>query len=71
MAKPKIKRPGKVLKVIAGKKGKWEIYKTTVKGKTVFGNRLIARNGNLICSNQGFNKPAGAIKNVNAVRASA
>lgn len=69
--KSKTKRPGKVIATLPAKKGKWEIYSYHLKGKIQYGNRLIAKNGNLICSNGGFNIKASAIKNVKAVKASA
>ena len=66
--KAKNKRPGIVVKIIKAKKGKWEIYK--MKDGT-FGNRLISRNGYLICSNKDFNRVESALKNIRAVQASA
>jgi uncharacterized protein YegP (UPF0339 family) len=65
---------GEVVKIIPAKKGRWEIYKHVQNKKTgekCYGTRLIARNGNLICGNTGFNQMAGAIKNIKAIKASA
>lgn len=65
---------GEVVKTIKAKKGRWEIYKYVENKKTgmkCYGTRLIARNGNLICGNMGFNQLAGAMKNIRAIKASA
>ena len=64
------KRTGKTVATFKAKKGKWEVYRYTLKGKRQYGNRLVARNGNLICSNAGFNTKQGAVKNMKAVIAS-
>ena len=45
----------------------WEIYRYNVGKVPQYGTRLIARNGKLICGNTGFNKVAGAIKNIKAI----
>lgn len=72
MAKKKL--PGEVIKTIAAKKGRWEIYKYVTNPKSgmkAYGNRLVSRNGNVICGNKDFNSVAGAMKNIRAVKASA
>ena len=72
MAKTKL--PGEVIKTIPAKKGKWEVYKyvaNKVTGFKAYGNRLIAKNGNIICNNKDFNQLAGALKNIRSVKASA
>lgn len=74
-----------VVKTLDAVGGIWEIYKTTSTsvtrkpGKTkpekevvrfTFGNRLKSRNGNVLCSNFGFNRLANAIHNIKAVNKS-
>lgn len=68
MKKPRaMRRPGTVVKTHKGKRGMWEIYR--MKDGT-YGNRLISRNGLIICGNKGFNKLANAVKNMRAVQSS-
>jgi len=58
----------KTIETIFTAKGRWEIYSYQSKGKKLYGNRLIARNGNIICGNKDFNQKSSAIKNMKAVR---
>jgi uncharacterized protein YegP (UPF0339 family) len=52
-----------------GKKGKW--FTLRDRKKLNYFNRLVSRNGKIICNNYGFNSIASAKKNIKAVQASA
>ena len=75
MKKPESKVKTGILKTYKTSKGKWEIYSYTKKkiGKIVirYGNRLLANNGNIICSNKDFNSRQSAVKNMKAVQMTA
>jgi len=66
--KAKTTRPGTVANQYKTSSGcKWEIYHYLSKYVKLWGNRLIHRNGNLICSNKDFNTKTSAVKNMRSV----
>lgn len=68
MKRPRpLRRPGTVVHKYKGKRGTWEIYRMK---DGSYGNRLISRNGLIICGNKGFNVAKNAIKNMRAVQSS-
>lgn len=58
-----------ILAITKGKKGTWFTLRNR-KNLNYF-NRLVSRNGKIICDNYGFNSIASAKKNIKAVQASA
>lgn len=58
-----------IVAITLGKKGKW--YTLRDRKKLNYFNRLVSRNGKIICNNGGFNTVASALKNIKAVQASA
>jgi hypothetical protein len=65
--RPKQKKIGKTIKKIQGKKANWEIYVTINKGKKIYGNRLVSKNGYIIINNFGFGTSKASEHNINAI----
>lgn len=66
--RPKSKKIGKTIKKIKGKGGIWEVYSYNVKSKKFFANRLVAKNGWIVCTNNGFTTLKNAELNIEKVQ---
>jgi len=65
--RPKQKKTGKTIEKIKGKKATWEIYVSITKGVKTYGNRLVSKNGYIICNNWGFKTQLSCLNNIKAI----
>lgn len=66
--RPKSKKTGTTIEKVQGKKAYWEVYSYKKNGKTFFGNRLVSKNGWIVCSNDGFISRINCLKNIEKVK---
>jgi len=66
--RPKSKKTGKILSTIKGKKANWEMFTYIRKGTTYYGNRLVSKNGWIVCTNDGFISKKACLLNIKKVK---
>lgn len=64
MTKSRSKKTGKTIDTIKGSFCNWEVYSYVDKGKTLYGTRLIAKNGNILAISEGFVRKLNADNNI-------